>query len=82
MAPRHVGGRPGLIDKDQALGVEIRLGVKPDAPLAQNVRAVLLEGVAGLFFRVMPRRWKNRDSADLEVAIPHAASRSQSSNSV
>jgi hypothetical protein len=27
-------------------------------------------------FRVIPRRWKNRDSADLEVAIPRAAGRS------
>jgi hypothetical protein len=70
------------VDENKALGVEIGLGVEPGAPLLQDVRAVLLDRVAGLFFRVIPRRWKNRDSADLDVAIPRAASRSHSSTSV
>lgn len=82
VAAGHVGCRPGLVDEDQALGVEVWLGVEPGAPLLQNVRAVLLDRVAGLFFRVIPRRWKKRDSADLEVAIPRAASRSHNSISV
>ena len=82
MAAGHVGGGPGLIDEDQPLGVEVWLGVEPGAPLLQNVRAVLLDRVAGLFFRVIPRRWKNRDRADLDVAIPRSASRSHNSISV
>ncbi len=52
------------------------MGVEPGATLLQDVRTVLLDRMPGLFFRVIPRRWKNRDSADLEVAIPRAASRS------
>ena len=82
MAARHVGGGPGLVDEDEPLRVEIGLGVEPGAPLAQNVRTVLLDRVAGLFFRVIPRRRKNRDSADLDVASPRAASRPHSSASV
>jgi hypothetical protein len=50
VAAGHVGGGPGLVDKDQPLWVEIGLGVKPGAPLLQNVWAVLLDRVAGLFF--------------------------------
>jgi hypothetical protein len=68
--------------KTSRVGVEIGLSVEPGAPLAQDVRMVLLDRVAGLLFRVITRRWKNRDSADLEVAIPRAVSRSQSSTSV
>jgi len=49
MAPRHVGGRPGLVDEHEPIGVEIGLSVEPGAALAQNVRAILLDGVAGLF---------------------------------
>ena len=56
VAARHVGGGPGLVDEDQTLGVEIGLGVEPGPALAQDVRAVLLDGVASLFFRVIPRR--------------------------
>jgi len=82
MTAGHVGGGPCLVDEDEPLRVEIRLGVEPGAALAQDVGTVLLDRVAGLFFRVIPRRWKNRDNADLEVAIPRAASRSHSSTSV
>jgi|OM-RGC.v1.033092521 hypothetical protein len=66
MAARHVGGRPGLVDEDQPFWVEIGLGVEPCSPLLQDVRTVLFDRVAGLFFRVIPR----------------AASRSQSSTNV
>lgn len=82
MAAGHVGRRPGLVDEDEPFGIEIGLGVEPGAAPAQDVRAILLDGVAGLFFRVIPRRWKNRDRPDFDVAIPRAASRSQSSTSV
>ena len=43
---------------------------------------VLLDRVAGLFFRVTPWRWKNRDRLDVDVAMPRPARRSQSSSSV
>ena len=82
VAAGHVCGGPGLVDEDQPFGIEIGLGVEPGPALAQDVGTVLLNRVASLFFRVIPRRWKNRDSADLEVAIPRAASRSHSSISV
>jgi hypothetical protein len=82
MAERHVGCGLGLVDNDQALGVEIGLGVEPGASLLRNVWAVLLDRVAGFFFRVIPRRWKNCDRADLDVVIPCAASRSHNSTSV
>ena len=38
-----------MVNEDQAVGIEGGLGVEPGAALAQNVRAVLLDGVAGLF---------------------------------
>ena len=58
-AARHVGGRPGLVNEDQAFGIEVGLGVEPGAALAQNIRAVLLDGA-----RVVLRGaagWKGRD---------------------
>ena len=50
MGARHVGFRPGLIDEDQPLGVEIDLTVEPVLPFLQDVRAILFAGVRGLFF--------------------------------
>jgi hypothetical protein len=47
MAARHVGGGPGLVDEDQTLGVETELGVEPSAALAQDIRAILFDRVAG-----------------------------------
>lgn len=54
MAAGHVGGGPCLIDKDETLGIEVELIAEPVAALPQDVRAILFDGVAGLFFRVMP----------------------------
>jgi hypothetical protein len=42
IAPRHVCGGPGLVDKDQALGIERRLAADEDAPSLGYIRAVLL----------------------------------------
>ena len=50
---RHVGLRPGLVDEDQALGIEVGLGVEPGLPPLQDVGAILLAGVRGLFLRVI-----------------------------
>jgi len=60
MAAGHVGGRPRLVDEDQALGLQIELAVEPVVPLLQDVGTVLLDGMASLFLRVMPRRAKKR----------------------
>jgi hypothetical protein len=50
MAAGRVGRCPGLVDEDEAFGVEIGLAVEPVPPALQDVRAVLLGGVRGLFF--------------------------------
>ena len=60
MAAGHVGGGPRLIDKDQALRIEIELAVEPALPLPQDVGPVLFDSMASLFLRVMPRRAKKR----------------------
>ena len=54
MAAGHVGGGPGLVDEYEALGFQIELAIEPVPSLLQDVRAVLLDGMASLFLRVMP----------------------------
>ena len=58
----HVGRRPGLVDEDQALGIEIGLALEPGLAPLQDVGAVLLAGVRGLFLRVIRWRAKKRCS--------------------
>ena len=60
MAAGHVRGGPRLVDEDQALGIEIELAVEPALALRQDVGSVLLDSMASLFLRVMPRRTKKR----------------------
>jgi hypothetical protein len=79
---RHVRRCPGLVDEHQPAGVEVRLRLKPGPALPQDVRAVLLDRMAGLFFRVTPWRRKNRERAEVDVAKPCAVSRARSSSSV
>ena len=43
----------GLVDEDQALGVEIELPFEPGLALLRDVGAALLGSVRGLFLRVM-----------------------------
>ena len=50
----HVGGGPGLVDEDEAFGFEVDLTVEPVPALSQDVGAVLLDRVPGLFLRVIP----------------------------
>ncbi len=50
VAPRHVRRGPGLVDEHEPLGIEIGLRLEPGAALPQDVRTVLLNRVAGLFF--------------------------------
>ena len=47
---RHVGGGPSLVDKDEALRVEIELSLEPVLAPLHDVRSILLAGVRGLFF--------------------------------
>jgi hypothetical protein len=60
MRAGHVGGRPCLVDEDQPLRVQVELVVEPVLALGQDVGPVLLDRVAGLFFRVIPWRTKKR----------------------
>jgi hypothetical protein len=53
MTARHVGGGPGLVDEDQSLGIEVELILEPLFAPGQDVGAILLGGVRGLFLRVM-----------------------------
>ena len=79
MAARHVRRSPGFVDEDQAVRVEVELSVEPVETPLQDVRAILLDGMPGLFFRVIPCLRKNRHSDEVEVAIPRSDSRMQSS---
>jgi hypothetical protein len=51
----HLGRQPGLVDEDQLCGIEIKLAVEPGLPPLQDVGAVLLQCVCGLFLKVQPR---------------------------
>jgi len=74
MAPRHVGGGPGLVDEDQFVGIEIELALEPFLAALQDIGTVLLRGVAGLFLRVIPCRAKKRHSVAMLTLTPRAAS--------
>ena len=78
----HVRRAPGLVDEDEPLRIELRLRFEPVAALLQDVGAVLFDRVTGLFFRVIPCRWKKRDRAEVDVVMPHPANRSRNSSSV
>jgi hypothetical protein len=58
----HIGGSPGFIDEDKPCRLEIRLGFEPIPTARQDVGAVLLGGVRGLFLRVIRCRLKKRRS--------------------
>ena len=80
---RHVCRGPGLVDEHQLRRIEVGLPRKPGAPLLQNVGALLLFGVRGLFLYVIPWRSKNRQITDEEKRSPQLAiSRSWISSSV
>src|SRR3954454_22615758 len=52
IAPRHVRGGPGLVDEDQAIGVESGLAANEHTSGLGDIRAVLLGRVQGLFLSV------------------------------
>ena len=49
----HVGRCPGLINENQTIRIQIKLILEPLATPRQDVRTILLRGVAGLFLRVI-----------------------------
>ena len=49
VAARHVGGSPGLVDKDETFRIKIKLAVEPFLPKSHDVGAVLLRGMRTLF---------------------------------
>lgn len=51
---RHLGRQPGFVDEDQLRRIEIELAVEPGAPALQDVRAILLQCMCGLFLCVQP----------------------------
>jgi hypothetical protein len=53
MASGHVGGGPRFVDEHQALRIQIKLALEPMSALPQDVGAILLDRVPGLFFRVI-----------------------------
>ena len=58
IAARHVRGGPGLVDEDQAIGIERRRAADEHAPGLGDIRAVLLGRVQALFLSV--RLWALR----------------------
>jgi len=60
MAARHVGRGPGFVDEDEAVRVEVELVLEPGLALLQDVGAILLGRVSGLFLRVIWWRSKKR----------------------
>ena len=50
MPASHVGGRPGFVDEDEALGIEVELALEPLPSPVQDIGTVLLSRVAGLFY--------------------------------
>jgi hypothetical protein len=74
IAARHVGGSPGLVDEDELFGIEIELAVEPGFAPFQDVGAILLGRVRGLFLNVIPRLTKNRQIDDTPIESPLSAS--------
>ena len=60
MCSRHVGRCPGFIDEDEPVPIELALAFTPGFPPRQDIRAILLCGMGGLFLRVMLWRSKKR----------------------
>ena len=78
----NLQGMPNIGTEEEPRGIEVGLGLEPGAALAQDVRAVLLDGVAGLFLRVSPWRRKKRWTVPMPTGVPRSASRRWTSTSV
>jgi hypothetical protein len=67
---RQIGGRSRFVDENEFPRVQIELRPKPRLALLQDVRALLLLGVRGLFLKVTPWRSKKRQSTETEKRSP------------
>ena len=76
---RHLRRSPSLVDEDEPGRIELGLRLEPGAPPGDYVRAVLLGGMRRLFFSVIFRRSKNRQS--VLIATPTPRSRCSASRS-
>ena len=52
----HLRGQSGLIDEDQSRRIEIELAIEPVPASLQDIGALLLQRVGGLFLNVQPCR--------------------------
>ena len=52
--PSHLGVEPSLVDEDQPIRIQIRLGLEPGRACRCDILAILLAGVSGLFFYDQP----------------------------
>src|ERR1700712_2671566 len=80
--PGHLGGGCRLVDEHQLLWVEIGLALKPRLAPRQDVGAILLAGMRGLFFSVICRRAKKRHNVAIPTLIPCPASVARNSAKV
>ncbi len=78
----HLGARSGLVDEDQPPGIEVGLLGEPGTAALQDIRAILLGRVAGLFLRVIRRLRKKRHSVATARLMPSSASVARNSASV
>ena len=71
----HVGLRPGLVDEDQAPGIDEALIGPPSFAVAAYVRAILLARDQGLFLTVTPIRRKKRLIIEVSALTPRSDKR-------
>src|SRR5262249_34387944 len=71
----HVGLRPGLVDEDQAPGVDEALRGPSSFAVAAYVRAILLARDQGLFLTVTPIRRKKRLIIEVSALTPRSDKR-------
>jgi hypothetical protein len=65
VSSRHVGGGPGLVDEDERFRIKIKLSLEPFLAAFQDILAILLGCVRGLFLSVIFLRAKKRDSDEM-----------------
>ena len=70
---RQIGRRSRFVDENEFPRVQIELRPKPRLALLQDVRALLLLSVRGLFLKVISWRSKKRQITDEEKCSPQLA---------
>ena len=72
----HVGLNPGLVDKDQASGIELWPATSASVGVYVRCLSELARGRAAFFLKRSPSRRRNSQTALWETLIPRAASSS------